>query len=484
MWDGTNAWGATCAPGIYLVKLNDGSSESILLLGVDPNEHTPVFHNFQFENGILYWRLSDTWAYVRLKIYDSSDQLVLYPIKDKVYYENTDNETELSGLTEGATHTAQFFGWGPSGHASETTEYSFVYHCDLPAPTITSVAAIDTCLHLEWDDNNNCELGYVIQRKDDTDILWVFIDTTSSDAESYTDYDVTGSETYYYRIKAYNDFGSSDYSNTVSKKARPFPPLNLFVENFYCNRRYRPIGKLAGSTDDFKNFKLVDKNCESPYPDSVLSDVSAIYADYPVRQKPGTFAGMEVWSKKCSWYNPNAIRHESTFVNLDRHMLIHTPPDTIHCIHNWTYYFKVKTIDIYGDSSICWPPGELGDIDTWVYPYACCVGPCHIHLGGSIPILKSGTPARFSLGQNHPNPFNPETQIRYALPRDSEVKLFIYNVLGQRIRTLVAEHQTAGYREIVWDGRNDAGDGVASGIYFYRLRADDYDEIRKMVMLK
>jgi hypothetical protein len=132
MWDGTNAWGATCAPGIYLLTLNDGSPHTIPLLTADPSV-SPVFSNIQFENGVLYWRLSDGWAYVRLKIYDSSDQLVLYPIKDKFYfpnsyYQNEHHETILFGLIEGETYTAEFFGWSPAGRASNITEYSFVYH--------------------------------------------------------------------------------------------------------------------------------------------------------------------------------------------------------------------------------------------------------------------------------------------------------------------------------------------------------------------
>jgi len=128
MWDGTNAWGAVCAPGTYLVTLNDGGSHSIFLNPIDPNNYTPVFSNFQFENGVLYWRLSDCWAYVRLKIYDSSNHLVLYPIKDKAYLRNADYQTVLCGLIEGETYRAEFFGWGPAGHRSNITEYSFVYH--------------------------------------------------------------------------------------------------------------------------------------------------------------------------------------------------------------------------------------------------------------------------------------------------------------------------------------------------------------------
>jgi flagellar hook assembly protein FlgD len=70
------------------------------------------------------------------------------------------------------------------------------------------------------------------------------------------------------------------------------------------------------------------------------------------------------------------------------------------------------------------------------------------------------------LSQNYPNPFNPQTSIRYALPQDAQVRLVIYNVLGQRVKTLVDESQSAGYKTEWWDGRDEKEDGVASGIYF------------------
>ena len=100
------------------------------------------------------------------------------------------------------------------------------------------------------------------------------------------------------------------------------------------------------------------------------------------------------------------------------------------------------------------------------------------------PIFKPQTPHLFSLEQNHPNPFNPETQIRYTLPQGIKVRLLIYNILGQKVRTLVDEYQTAGYRTGKWDGKNDIGDEIASGIYFYRLQAGEYDEVRKMILMR
>lgn len=96
----------------------------------------------------------------------------------------------------------------------------------------------------------------------------------------------------------------------------------------------------------------------------------------------------------------------------------------------------------------------------------------------------------FNLFQNYPNPFNPETQIEYTLPNDSKVKLIIYNIMGQKVKTLVDQHQTAGHKRIHWDGRDDKGDDVASGIYFFRLEArstygkQKYAKAQKMLLLK
>lgn len=84
-------------------------------------------------------------------------------------------------------------------------------------------------------------------------------------------------------------------------------------------------------------------------------------------------------------------------------------------------------------------------------------------------------PTSFYLDRNFPNPFNPSTVIRYGLPKPSRVELHVYNMLGQRVRTLTRTSQPAGVFEISWDGRNDSGDLVSSGIYVYRLQASATD---------
>ena len=93
-------------------------------------------------------------------------------------------------------------------------------------------------------------------------------------------------------------------------------------------------------------------------------------------------------------------------------------------------------------------------------------------------------PKDFWLGQNYPNPLNLETVIEYRLPNDCQVKLTIYNILGQRVKTLINGFQKAGYKRIVWNGRDDSGKEVSSGIYLYKIDAGRHSDVKKMVIVK
>ncbi|RMH76283.1 MAG: T9SS C-terminal target domain-containing protein, partial [Calditrichaeota bacterium] len=93
-------------------------------------------------------------------------------------------------------------------------------------------------------------------------------------------------------------------------------------------------------------------------------------------------------------------------------------------------------------------------------------------------------PEDFVLEQNFPNPFNPSTDIRYSVPFAGEYRLEIYNVLGQKVRVLTDGYQAAGIHQVKWDGRDDAGQIVTSGIYFYRLIGKNVNLTRKMILLK
>jgi hypothetical protein len=95
--------------------------------------------------------------------------------------------------------------------------------------------------------------------------------------------------------------------------------------------------------------------------------------------------------------------------------------------------------------------------------------------------VESGT---FGLNQNYPNPFNPSTTIRYSLPNESNVRLVVYNILGQEVRVLIEARQGVSDHAIAWDGRDAFGREVATGMYIYRLIAGENESMRKMIFAK
>jgi len=117
---------------------------------------------------------------------------------------------------------------------------------------------------------------------------------------------------------------------------------------------------------------------------------------------------------------------------------------------------------LWSEGGRCWPvqPGTAADDGT------------------------PGVPFTYGLGQNYPNPFNPVTTISYSLARKGRVKLVVYNVLGQNVKTLVDGEQEANNYEIVWNSDDNNGAAVASGIYFYKLVADEYVETKKMLLMR
>nr|NIW49209.1 T9SS type A sorting domain-containing protein [Gammaproteobacteria bacterium]NIX58968.1 T9SS type A sorting domain-containing protein [candidate division Zixibacteria bacterium] len=144
------------------------------------------------------------------------------------------------------------------------------------------------------------------------------------------------------------------------------------------------------------------------------------------------------------------------------------------------------------DSNIV-PPGQSGfiDINGVRSPHFTDQWSLHIswdlkdQLFGDYPLpvsIEPGNeivPERTALYQNYPNPFNPATTIRFGLPQTTKVRLEIYNLIGQRVAILVDEEMKAGFHEVKFDGRD-----MASGMYFYRLKAQDFIKTKKMLLMK
>ncbi len=120
-----------------------------------------------------------------------------------------------------------------------------------------------------------------------------------------------------------------------------------------------------------------------------------------------------------------------------------------------TYYYRLKLINVNG-----------------TYNYS------------EILQVNLGPPSEFNLSQNYPNPFNATTTIRYTLPKNGHVTIKIYDILGKEVRTLIDIPQEIGYHTIRWDGHDNSGTLIASGIYYYTLKAGDFVQTKKFILLK
>ncbi|MGD9488353.1 MAG: alpha-amylase family glycosyl hydrolase [Calditrichaceae bacterium] len=145
----------------------------------------------------------------------------------------------------------------------------------------------------------------------------------------------------------------------------------------------------------------------------------------------------------------------------------------------WYDYFSGDSIDVLSTSAgISLQPGEFRIYTT---------NKIETPEQGIISAITDDTPVypvSFSLEQNYPNPFNPATTIEYHIESASDVAIVIYDILGRRVQTLVNEKKNAGVYKVDWNGLDQAGNKVASGVYFYRLNAGDKSFVRKMVMIE
>ncbi|PIE76041.1 hypothetical protein CSA17_04335 [bacterium DOLJORAL78_65_58] len=129
------------------------------------------------------------------------------------------------------------------------------------------------------------------------------------------------------------------------------------------------------------------------------------------------------------------------------------------------------------DDSPC-APAHLDDCELIGAMAAGCGG------ASPVPDEESGIPVAFRVEQNYPNPFNPSTKIRFALPAQGMTEVAIYNVAGQRVKTLVKEVLPAQIHEVVWTGRDDAERSVAAGVYFYRVTSGSNTSVGRMALIK
>ena len=340
-------------------------------------------------------------------------------------------------------------------------------------------------------------LGYKIYRSENN-LQFNNIDSVDAGQLTYTDTGLENDSTYYYYVTAVYVNGESAPSDTVA--ATPQGVSILFEEVF--GDTLPPTGwqvldndgsgsawefqqailftsgdtvlPQTGQSFWFSNFNnanssgLIDEWLISPQIPAANFDELTFYAgaiggSFPDSLKllistTGTNPSDFVEVAYVQVPGPTGSWHEFTF--------------DISAFSGSPIYFAVNYYIVDGG-----PTGSNSD-NVWVD---------HFIITGDQPVGISDSeevPNQFELAQNYPNPFNPGTTIRYALPYQAEVRLEIYNALGQLVKVLVNKSQTAGIKTVNWNGTNQFGEPVSSGVYLYRLKAGNHIQTRKMMLLK
>ena len=229
--------------------------------------------------------------------------------------------------------------------------------------------------------------------------------------------------------------------------------------NGYFPGRLDSINVISDQTVDSVNFNLTV--CPIPQ-DLIASDTSANRVD--VRWAAvihGDLAGYNLYRSR--WQAGGFEKLNSTPILSNRYVDT-TPSDSA------VYWYYVTAIY----SNIAWGTVESfnSNMDS-----GSLRNPTGINDDNLIP-------KEFFLSQNYPNPFNPTTTISYGLPKDSNVKIEIFNLLGQKVTTIIDDKEKAGYKSLIWNGKDNAGQSVSSGVYFYRIDTGDRQLTKKMMLLK
>jgi hypothetical protein len=203
---------------------------------------------------------------------------------------------------------------------------------------------------------------------------------------------------------------------------------------------------------------------------------------------------------------------ETSGLNGSFSLLIPLAPDTIYCSQDtvesgaeftlsWSAAADAESYQLFEDDNLIYEGSGLDttlsrdDVREYLYELACCnacgcsdttaVRTVYVDIANSVEEINSEIlPEDFALRQNYPNPFNPETRIEFSLPRSAHVEIYVFNIEGKRICTLVNQYLSAGEKAVTWHGTDDTGQPVSTGVYFYRIEAGAYTDTKKMLLIK
>jgi hypothetical protein len=434
-----------------------------------------------------------------------------------------DTLLEVSDLDYVSTYFWRVSVLSEGGTLSDWSEvWSFTTMPETPAvPVLTSPAneAVDVSINPEllWEASDRAET-YRVQLSPESDFEFAILDTNDISETSFSVENLDYATEYYWRVRAENVAGVSDWSEAWSFTTFESPPdvpalvspangaTNIAVDTTFvwgASERAQSyhlqiaadegftdlavdmsgiadtssnVGGLDYSTDYFWRVRAVNL--------AGASDWSSVRGFRTIIQAPETVTlfspangaqniatdTLLVWfvADRAESYHVQ-VSSESDFSDLvvDSMGVTSNQVALSDLLEETVYYWRVRgrNLNGFGNWSAVWnfKTKDVVSVDR---------------LAGEIP-------TEFSLEQNYPNPFNPATTIRFGLPSASNVYLEVYNMLGQRVATLISgEYYEAGMYNVHWNARDDIGRPVSSGLYIYRISAGDYVNVKKMMFTK
>lgn len=312
-------------------------------------------------------------------------------------------------------------------------------------------------------------------------------------------------------LQAFGDGGSLAISGKLTEYAMDWT-VNVESHDFYTG-------------DNLRGTNEVCQSCHIGYYKPPMNGFLSDQPPYPkawgtnIRRHPQTqelTLSKQHASKKCAqchsnvhaypgkqhnWQDEGDVKCQ-TCHTVTNHYPQHTTVDCISChfdgfgkskgqnVHEvWRWpqaNNRVRPLIMKYNEAINWYPHNIEKPN----PNTSCVSKCHyqgnllgVSILTSIPVSNE-LPKTFALEQNYPNPFNPSTEIRFAIPKQSNVKLVIYDIMGRAIATLINESLPAGSYKTMWNGKSDDGPAFSSSVYFYHIQAGSFTATKKMMLLK
>jgi len=374
------------------------------------------------------------------------------------------------------------------------------------APTVLNSNPINnTQINLNWTDNSNNEDGFKIERKTTVSGTYSEIAQVGPNIAAYNSTSLAGGTQYCYRVRSYNTAGNSTYTNESCNTTfpdAPSAPLNLVasliqnplsVELTWTDNSTNEDGFIIEKETLTDAFVVIDTVGAGI---NIFQDLSVTNLTYNYRVKAYNVTGSSAYSNIGQVSVPVELTSFTANVSAGKVNLIwKTATETNNSgfnVERKLVFSQQSTVTNEEWKAISFVNGHGTTTERQTYSF----NDENISAGKYLYRLKQfdyngmyeysneievvvSAPDKFALNQNYPNPFNPSTSIEFQLPKESFVTLKIYNILGVEIATLVNEQKAAGFHKINFDAA-----GLTSGLYIYKISTLNFEQTRKMLLLK